>query len=64
MSEYQYYEETVRIRDAMAREYPVCMAFRGDSPVECWSETEPGKPGPFGLNEVNRRLAAPGREAA
>jgi hypothetical protein len=25
---------------------------------------EPEEPGPFGLNEVNRRLAALGREAA
>jgi hypothetical protein len=47
-----------------SQEYPVCVAFRGDSPVEYWSETEPEEPRPFGLNEVNRRLAAPGREAA
>jgi hypothetical protein len=30
--------------------------FRGDSPVEYWSEEESEEPGPFGLNEVNRRL--------
>jgi hypothetical protein len=46
------------------QEYPVCVAFRGDSPVEYWSEEEPEEPRPFGLNEVNRRLAALGREAA
>ena len=45
------------------QEYPVCVAFWGDSPVEYWSEEEPEEPGPFGLNEVNRRLAALGREA-
>jgi hypothetical protein len=28
------------------------------------SEEEPEEPEPFGLNEVNRRLAALGREAA
>ena len=40
----------------------MCVAFRGDSPVEYWSEEEPEEPSPFGLNEVNRRLAALGRE--
>jgi hypothetical protein len=44
--------------------YPVCVEFRGDSPVEYWSEEEPEEPEPFGLNEVNRRLAALGREPA
>jgi hypothetical protein len=34
----------------------------GDSPVEYWSEEEPEEPAPFGLKEVNRRLAALGRE--
>ena len=47
-----------------SQDYPVCMEFRGDSPVEYWSETEPGEPRPFGLNMVNRRLAALGREPA
>jgi hypothetical protein len=42
----------------------VCVEFRSDSPVEYWSETEPEEPEPFGLNEVNRRLAALGRETA
>jgi hypothetical protein len=43
------------------QDYPVCVAFGGDSPVEYWSEEEPEEPEPFGLNEVNRRLAALGR---
>jgi hypothetical protein len=34
----------------------------GHSPVGYWREEEPEEPEPFGLNEVNRRLAAPGRE--
>ncbi len=40
------------------QDYPVCVAFRGDSPVEYWSEEDPAEPEPFGLAEVNRRLAA------
>jgi hypothetical protein len=47
-----------------SQDYRVCVAFRGDSPVEYWSEEEPEEPSPFGLNEVNRRLAALGREPA
>jgi hypothetical protein len=42
--------------------YPVCVEFRGDSPVEYWSEEEAEEPAPFGIKEVNRRLAALGRE--
>jgi hypothetical protein len=44
--------------------YRVCMAFRGDSPVEYWSEEEPEEPDPFGQKKVNQRLAALGREPA
>jgi hypothetical protein len=55
-------EQTTR-RDP-GQDYPVCVAFRGDSPVEYWSEDEPEEPEPFGLNDVNRRLAALGREPA
>jgi hypothetical protein len=47
-----------------SQDYPVCVAFRGDSPVEYWSEEEPEEPEPFGLKDVNRRLAALGRESA
>ena len=39
------------------------MAFRGDSRVEYWSEEDPDEPEPFGLAEVNRKLAALGRDA-
>ena len=46
------------------QDYPVCVAFRGDSPVEYWSEDDPEEPEPFDLAEVNRKLAALGREAA
>ena len=55
--------ETTVPRDH-SQDYPVCVEFRGDSPVEYWSEEEPEEPEPFGLNEVNRRLAALGREPA
>ena len=46
------------------QDYPVCVAFRGDSPVEYWCEEEPEEPEPFGINEVNRQLLALGREPA
>ena len=36
--------------------------IRGDSPVEYWSEEESEEPAPFGMKEVNRRLAVLGRE--
>jgi hypothetical protein len=41
------------------REYPVCVAFRGDQPVEYWSPDEDDQePERFDLDKVNRRLAA------
>jgi hypothetical protein len=46
------------------QDYPVCVAFRGDSPVEYWCEEEPEEPEPFGINEVNRRLLELGGEPA
>jgi hypothetical protein len=55
-------EKTVP-RDHSQR-YPVCVAFGGDSPVEYWDEERPRKPTPVGLDKVNRRLAALGREVA
>jgi hypothetical protein len=45
------------------QDYPVCVEFRGDPPVEYWSEDDPAEPEPFGLAEVNRKLAALGRDA-
>jgi hypothetical protein len=47
-----------------SQDYPVWVAFQGDSPVEYWSEEKPEEPKPFGLKKVNRRLAALGREPA
>jgi hypothetical protein len=47
-----------------AQAYPVCAEFRGDSPVEYWSEDEPEESVPFSIKEVNQRLAALGREPA
>jgi hypothetical protein len=55
-------ETTIPREDS--QDYPVCVEFWGDSPVEYWCGEEPVEPGPFGLNEVNLRLAAPGREPA
>jgi hypothetical protein len=43
------------------QDYPVCVAFRGDSPVEYWSEDDPEEPEPFDLADVNRKLAGLGR---
>ena len=43
------------------QDYPVCVAFRGDSPVEYWSEDDPEEPEPFALADVNRKLAGLGR---
>jgi hypothetical protein len=34
--------------------------WRGDSPVEYWSEGDPEEPEPFSLAEVDRKLAALG----
>jgi hypothetical protein len=42
------------------QDYPVCVQWRGDSPVEYWSEDDPEEPEPFSLAEVNQRLAALG----
>ena len=40
--------------------HPVCVAYKGDSPVEYWSEDDPEEPEPFNLAGVNRKLAALG----
>ena len=44
------------------RKYPVCVAFRADSPVEYWSgdEEDAAEPEPFDLAEVNKRLSGLG----
>jgi hypothetical protein len=41
-------------------DYPVCVTYKGDSPVEYWSEDDPEESEPFDLAEVNRKLAALG----
>jgi hypothetical protein len=41
----------------VGRGYPVCVAYRGDSPVEYPSEDEPEQPAPFDLAGVNYLLA-------
>ena len=48
-------EKTVPRDDS--QQYPVCVAFNGDSPVEYWDERRPRKPAPFDLKKVNQRLA-------
>jgi hypothetical protein len=53
-------EKTVE-RDP-GQDYPVCVGFKGDSPVEYWSEDEPEESQPFSLAEVNRSLAALGEQ--
>jgi hypothetical protein len=42
------------------QDYPVCVVYKGDSPVEYWCEDDPEEPEPFDLAEVNRKLAALG----
>ena len=48
--------EKTLVRDP-DQDYPVCIAFHGDSPVEYWSEDDPAEPEPFDLANVNRKLA-------
>src|SRR6266849_9655356 len=42
------------------QDYPFCVAYKGDSPVEYWCEDDPEEPERFDLAEVNRKLAALG----
>jgi Plasmid pRiA4b ORF-3-like protein len=42
------------------RDYPVCVAYKGDSPVDYWCEDDPEEREPLDLAEVNRKLAALG----
>jgi len=46
-----------RAERQLGQAYPVCIAFRGDSPVEYWHEDDPTDPEPFSLTEVNHHLA-------
>jgi hypothetical protein len=56
-----YWEHTITLEKMIPRDdsqqYPVCVAFNGDSPVEYWEEERPRKPAPFDRKKVNRRLA-------
>jgi hypothetical protein len=60
------WEHEVTLEKTLAREagrkYPVCVAFRADSPVEYWSgdEEDVAEPEPFDLAKVNKRLSAQG----
>lgn len=58
------WEHEITLEQMLARDpgqdYPVCVAYKGDSPIEYWSEDEPEDPEPFDLADVNRKLAAPG----
>ena len=58
------WEHEIRLEKTVSRDhsqqYPVCVAFNGDSPVEYWEERKREKPAPFVLKNVNRRLAALG----
>jgi putative transposase len=47
-------------RRLAGQDYPVCVAYKGDSPVEYWAGDDPGEPEPFDLAEVNGKLAALG----
>jgi hypothetical protein len=42
------------------QDYPVCVAYKGDSPAEYWSEDDSEEPEPFDLAEVNGKLAVLG----
>jgi Plasmid pRiA4b ORF-3-like protein len=58
------WEHEIILEQTLARDpghdYPACVAYKGDSPVEYWSEDDPGEPEPFNMAEVNRELAALG----
>ena len=59
------WEHEITLEQTLARDpgkdYPVCVAYKGDSPVEYWSEDDPDEPEPFDMAGVNRELAALGR---
>ena len=58
------WEHEITLEQTLTRDpgqdYPVCVASIGDFPVDYWSEDDPEEPEPFGLAEVNRKLAALG----
>ena len=58
------WEHEITLEKLMPRDrgqdYPVGVGYKGDSPVEYWSEDDPEEPEPFNQAEVNRKLAALG----
>ena len=56
------WEHQISLEQIVTRDqgHPVCVAYKGDSPVEYWSEDDPEEPEPFNLAGVNRKLAALG----
>ncbi len=58
--EHEITPEQTLARDP-GQDYPVCVAYTGDTPVEYWSEDDPAEPEPFDMAEVNRELAVLGR---
>src|SRR5258708_3458167 len=40
------------------QDYPFCLAYKGDSPVEYWCEDDPEEPDRVDLAEGNRKLAS------
>src|SRR6266700_2955796 len=58
------WEHEITLERALPRDrgqdYSVCVAYKGDSPVEYGCEDDPEEPEPFDLAEVNRKLAALG----
>ena len=59
------WEHEIALEQMLARDrgqdYPVCVAYKGDSPVEYWCEDDPEEPEPFDLAEVNHNLTALGK---
>jgi Plasmid pRiA4b ORF-3-like protein len=58
------WEHEIALEQTLPRDrgldYPVCVAYKGDSPVEYWAGDDPGELEPFDLAEVNGKLAALG----
>jgi hypothetical protein len=59
------WEHEITLELTLARDpvqdYPVCVAYKGDSPVEYWSEEDPAECEPFNRDKVNRQLGRLGR---
>lgn len=57
-----WWEHEVTLKRTLARatgqNYPACVAYEGDSPVEYWSDDDSVECEPFDQAEVNRKLAA------